>query len=1210
MSDDMRDLNNVSAELAKFAVAPDWTAAAKGLLNELGYDSARTLKPFRRVADFLETFPNDKNPNTGGEKRFIAAVQSVQIIFQLTADEIENKIKEADGQSSFLDEKAKFDEGNISSFLFVAVELKKGELSKGGYSRGKYAEWTREINKRFGMPVVVLFGCADADNATHLTLAFVGRRKNMTDESRDVLQKVSLLREIHCTKPHRGHLDILAALSFTNRLNCIKTEKFEKNFDGLLKAWLHELDADALNKRFYDDLLAWFKFAVVRAKFPSPSQSPVRNEEHVIRIINRILFIWFLKEKGLVAAELFMETQIEPLLKDYEREGDSYYRAVLQNLFFATLNTSIMTADGKRHRRFRTDGDDKTDFNKQYKVFSLRRYENLIAAPAQLEKYLDESPFVNSGLFDCLDNDADKGAGGRVDCFSDNLAHRKLLCVPNYLFFGGDGAHKGLFDILQKYKFTVEENTPIEQEVALDPELLGKVFENLLVYLNRKATGSYYTPRDIVDYMVRESLLAHFCDKMRAATSPRLTEKLKYLLTAETDYEGLGDGDKLSKDEIVRFVELTGELKLLDPAVGSGAFPMGVLSQLTMALIRIDPKNVYLRKREMKKAKAFVDAEIREQAICNVEEVFSAKNQFNNYGRKLSLIQSSIFGVDIQPAAVQICRLRFFIALAIEQIANADADDNYGIRPLPNLETKIIAADTLIKLKSADIFRGSEEIKSLEEELQDIRREFFGATDRKTKKMCIAQDAEKRRELSDKLKALKYPKGDAERIAKWDLYDQTKFAGWFNAKWMFGADDGFDVIIGNPPYVQLQADGGRLGTKYEKQRFDCFAKTSDIYALFYEQGINLLKQGGYLCYITSNKWMRADYGKKLRGFFATKNPVKLLDFGSVKIFESVTVDNNILIIQKNNNGKNTAAVQINTDYKKGDDIAEYFNQRMIVLSDLNADAWVIGDKNEKAIKTKIDKIGTPIKDWDVDIKRGVTTGLNDAFIIDKEKRDELIAADSKSAKIIKPILRGRDIKRYHATWMGLYIIVTDKDTDIEKYPAVKQHLMKCKPKLIKRAAPEAKYWFALQATAYHANFEKEKIIWSDISAHGCFVYDTKKLYLLDTAFIMTGDDLKYLLAILNSRLISWYMPHVAVNLGETGIRWKKIYVEKLPIPQIPKAKQLPFVKLAEKITAAKAANSAVATGKLESEIDQLVYELYGLTKKEIAIVEAKNNPPK
>ena len=461
---------------------------SKDLLATLGYQSERTVALSGTVDDFFREFPA-LNPNTKTEQEFCENVESVKLVFQFTSDEI------ADDPQGMLFESASFDKGNISSFLFCAVALKDNI-----YSRTKYAEFTREINKRLGAPTVVLFRVANL-----LTIGFMDRRPHKTEEDRDVLGQVTLIKDIRLNNPHRAHLDILSELSFEDRIAWIDANNKPKNFDGLLAAWLAKLDTEELNKQFYRKLFSWFEWATAEATFPTDENRVLKPEEHVIRLITRLLFIWFLKEKGLVAEELFNKTQIQDLLTedDFDR-GDSYYRAVLQNLFFATLNTEI------DKRKFSTVGYSTN------RDFSRYRYKDQMHDPDKLLKMFGKTPFINGGLFDCLDSwEATGKESYRIDCFSDK--QYKKLSIPNCLFFD---AHQGLIPLLEHYKFTVEENTPIEQEVALDPELLGRVFENLLAAYNpetgatvRKQTGSYYTPRSIVDYMAEEALVASLSQK-------------------------------------------------------------------------------------------------------------------------------------------------------------------------------------------------------------------------------------------------------------------------------------------------------------------------------------------------------------------------------------------------------------------------------------------------------------------------------------------------------------------------------------------------------------------------------------------------------------------------------------------------------------------------------------------------------------------------
>ena len=519
--------------------ASDFLEATKDLLEVLGYQSGRTQKLPGSADDFIREFPAP-NQNTRTEQEFREHIQSVQLIFQVTSDEIA-----ASSQPTFDFDAASFDRGQQQSFIFFAVELKKATCA-----RGQYAQFTREINKRLSQPTVVLFkttdlpaehGSAQAGNL--LTAAFVHRREHKRDPERDVLGKVSLIREIDPASPHRAHLDILAELSLAECAKWMDTHHRPHNFDGLLAAWLDKLDTEELNRRFYRDLFVWFKRAVDEATFPENKAKTPCPEEHVIRLITRLLFVWFIKEKGLISGDLFVEAQVAGLLRDYDRDdGDSYYRSVLQNLFFATLNTEI----------------DKRGFSKRDKrlltaISRLYRYKREISDPDALLALFAQTPFINGGLFDCLDSEAATRDGGyRVDCFSDNVIdpRRKeygILSIPNHLFFDDDG----LITLLNHYKFTVEENTPIEQEVALDPELLGKVFENLLAAYNpetrdtvRKQTGSYYTPRAVVDYMVDEALVATLEQHVQPADSDAefWEERLRYLL----DYaDAFNDADEL-----------------------------------------------------------------------------------------------------------------------------------------------------------------------------------------------------------------------------------------------------------------------------------------------------------------------------------------------------------------------------------------------------------------------------------------------------------------------------------------------------------------------------------------------------------------------------------------------------------------------------------------------------------------------------------------
>ena len=417
--------------------AGDLVENARNLLNTLGYRSERVLALESNTAEaFIAAY--DRHGKLNRDRALTTEWTSIDLLFQLSGDDL--TLTDTTGWL-FDSSQTQVDNTIIQSYLFFALRLEGSN-----YSRTQLAQITREINKLFMMPAMLLF-----QHGETLTLSIINRRLHASDPSRDVLEKVTLIKDIDFKDPHRAHIDILFDLA----LEPLNQTHGVRNFVELHRAWEKTLDTEELNKKFYRELFAWFEWAVAQGKFPTDKNRSLDPEEHVIRLITRLLFVWFIKEKGLIADELFNEARISPLLKDYDRDtGDSYYRAVLQNLFFATLNTEI------EKRRFTKGG------NTGHRNFSLYRYKDQITAPDELLRLFEKTPFINGGLFDCLDSEeAARDGGYRIDCFSDE--HYKKLSVPNRLFFD---EVRGLIPLLKGYKFTVEENTPIEQEVALDPE--------------------------------------------------------------------------------------------------------------------------------------------------------------------------------------------------------------------------------------------------------------------------------------------------------------------------------------------------------------------------------------------------------------------------------------------------------------------------------------------------------------------------------------------------------------------------------------------------------------------------------------------------------------------------------------------------------------------------------------------------------------------
>jgi type II restriction/modification system DNA methylase subunit YeeA len=490
---------------------------------------------------------------------------------------------------------------------------------------------------------------------------------------------------------------------------------------------------------------------------------------------------------------------------------------------------------------------------------------------------------------------------------------------------------------------------------------------------------------------------------------------------------------------------------------------------------------------------------------------------------------------------------------------------------------------------------------------------------------------------------------------------------------MFGVVDGFDIVIGNPPYVR-QEKIKPIKPILQKQNYEVFTSTADLYVYFYEKGYHFLKEQGILAYITSNKWMRAKYGEKLRKFLKEKTAIlEIIDFSGYKVFEQ-TVDTNILIFRKEKTSKEHVFrfLEVKDDIE---DIEEYLRQgksklieqatgrgveyldnwsqvdtwqelitwQTMYQSKLSDNAWTLGDENVLSLKDKIEKVGKPLKEWDVKIYFGIKTGYNDAFIIDTETRNRILenCKDEEERKrteeIIKPVLRGRDIEKYRYKWAGLWIIVipagwTNKHRGRknpeeffkESFSSLYNHFMsfsnvKSKGKGLFKRDDQGDYWWELRHCDYYPEFEKEKIVWQEIVREPSFAYDNSGMYVEATAFLMTGKNLKYIIGLLNSKPVAFFFKtfYAGGGLGEDGYRYKKAFLEQLPLPSITKENQPIADQIVQKVdqilTLTQSEDYDTNQKKqqqvknLEYEIDQLVYKLYGLTEEEIKIIEGGYN---
>jgi len=847
--------------------------------------------------------------------------------------------------------------------------------------------------------------------------------------------------------------------------------------------------------------------------------------DYVKKMMGRITFLHFLQRKGWMCGDLnYMQNMFEN--SAYKND---YLDSVLEPLFFGILNTKPT----EREALFTEYGWDKS---------LLAEWKDI--------------PYLNGGLFERDEEDEPESR------------------FPAEYF-------KRLFQFFSEYNFTIDENDPNDAEVGVDPEMLGKIFENLLE--DNKDKGAFYTPKEIVRYMCQESLIAY----LETNTSVAKDKIRQFVLSPE---EGVADIPENKKPKLLTALE---EVKICDPAIGSGAFPMGLLNEL-------------LHCREVLSGEHYDRAEI-----------------------KKSIIQNNIYGVDIEKGAVDIARLRFWLSIVVDEETPS---------PLPNLDYKIMQGNSLIesfmgvdlskltyekeyKKDKGEISLFDDEKNRLQKTVSHLLSSYYSCSDhdRKVKLQQEISDT-----INKQLEAQAYNPEILRELRTINLAENNKFFLWHT--WfsdVFSREDdknGFDIVIGNPPYIQLQNNGGELAKLYEDCHFQTFAKTGDIYCLFYEKGWQLLRQQGHLCFITSNKWMRAGYGEKTRGFFAKHtNPKYLIDFAGVKIFDNATVDTNILIFGKSQNEYQTRCAvtdKLNKDSLKN--LSDFVQQQHTICNFSNEESWVILSPIEQSIKQKIESVGTPLRDWDIKIYRGVLTGYNDAFIISTEKRDEILANCQteeerlRTAELIRPILRGRDIKRYGYNWADLWLIATfpSRHYDIEMYPAVKAHLLSFgKERLeqtgkkyiingeeIKARKKTSNKWFETQdSISYWDDFSQPKIVYPNMTKYLPFVYDDKKHLTNQKCFIITGENVAFLTVFFNSSLFKFCFRDSFPELQGGTRELSKIFFDKIPVIQVDFPTNELFEERLLDIQKEYTKSKAIV-------IDSMIFDLYNLSKEERQLI--------
>jgi len=976
---------------------------------------------------------------------------------------------------------------------------------------------------------------------------------------------------------------------------------------------LHDraFDVESVSKEFFNEISNWYFWALSEVKFPTDTLKDGDDDEKLratslIRFLTRIIFCWFLKEKRLIPESLFREKFLADILKNLDDDSCTYHQGILQNLFFATLNQRMgKDSKGQPYRAFAKDeGFPKN--KSTHGVDTLYRYEEHFREPDKALSHFADVPFLNGGLFECLDRtDEDSGKKLYVDGFSRNK--KKRARVPNHLFFAGEqtvdlseaygdtgrrnARVRGLLRILHAYNFTVEENTPIDEEIALDPELLGKVFENLLASYNeetkttaRKQTGSFYTPRPIVEYMVDESLKTHLCGTLTklGREEEEAREQLDLLL-GYTEEE-----PSFSEKEIDALLKAIHTCKILDPACGSGAFPIGMLQKLVHVVHKLDPDNDVFEAVLLREAGKIEDRDERRKKIEQIGKDFLENDV--DYVRKLYLIEYCLYGVDIQPIAIQISKLRFFISLICDQRTNRDKAKNHGIRALPNLETKFVAANTLIGLQKkiqTEIF-DSPKIEKIEEELQRVRHEHFSVQRRRAKLALQDKDRKLRQQLKTELNQSTFADQNvSHKLASWNPYDANSSASFFEPLWMFDCSlsEGFDIAIGNPPYV------GRQAMKQQQPEVFAHAKQNyqsaqgrdfDLFALFIEQSTRLLRPGGCLCLIVPTGWYTGSGFSALRRYILTATDPKIFVNLPYDMFEQAWVDTTVFqTVRRHKETSFPRTDQCIANIKsfarrEKVDKADAFsaNVTAVNLTDWQsiADDAFLTRSTPLALKilSNLKRRSIPLSQV-ADIQRGVTP---------------FKLSESASHKNSLPAFSGV-LRRYS---------LTEGDTRFIRYDNT---LAEFKP---------ARY-FAGPRVLLRELISRQMRLQAYLATDD-FVTNKSMQSLLP---LPEGPDIKLILAVVNSRLISWQFLQRS-NVGHRDDFPKIVLKEtrELPFPRPERLASEDGKKIVKSIVASidkilekRSRDITADISSIDESIDEKVYALFELESEEIELVNGE-----
>lgn len=945
-----------------------------------------------------------------------------------------------------------------------------------------------------------------------------------------------------------------------------------------LEAVKDAFSVEKVNKEFYSHIAKFFyRLTGYECKremtLPSVSEDDKETyQEFAVRLIGRTIFCWFLKHKKSANSISLIPESI--LSSETVKLNSQYYHSTLEKLFFEVLNTP----QEQRHKNILPDAD--------------------------------KIPFLNGGLFE----------PHKDDFYSGEPLYN--LVIPD-VWFGQ------FLEILEQYNFTIDENSTVDADVSVDPEMLGRIFENLLAEVNpetgetaRKATGSYYTPRTIVDYMVDQSLKQYLVTKTKVNE-----DKITALLSYEAPEVALGESGKVS------IISALDEIKIIDPACGSGAFPMGILHKMLLVLQKADPDLKLWLKNHLGNI---------EPGIFKDRLLERIRNENWEYVRKLLIIQKSIYGVDIQTIAVEISKLRFFLSLIVDEQID-DLKNNRGVEALPNLEFKFVPANSLIGLppvinRQVGLGIVNEEVVRLKE----LRNKYLRSYG--TEKKQIEEDFLKTRgKLIEQ--NIKWGGKDtlALQLANWNPFS-NEASEWFDPGWMFG-EDGFDIVIANPPY---------LGEKGHKEIFweikqgtlkEYYLGKMDLFYFFFHLALNLGVTNAQIAFITTNYYPTAFGATKLRKDFKERAIIRrLINFNELKIFESALGQHNMVSIiskEHDDNAKvNTcitsrtgiATMKILQDILAWDDTETTYQN--LTQNDLyESDEYYIriaGSAASEAdpvqhilnrVKTQgkeltqfcninqgiissADRI-TPKHLRNYRIKAQVGDGI---FVLDIEEITALeIPRNDK--RILKPWFKNSDVERWRTNVSCTeYLIYADKRTQNLEGNSLKSHLLKFKS-ILDHSTDNSPYLHRPR----DIDFCGPKIVVPQRSYQNTFAFNDVPWYASADVYFITekdeGTSLKYCLALLNSRLYYLWLYHKGKRKGEM-LELYQVPLSEIPIKKISKTDQKLFVSIVDKILSiTKDEDYLYNTGKqgqvkeYERQIDQMVYALYGLTPEEIAVVE-------